>query len=76
VRVVQTAQNGDFGHEVVFELLVQLTHVDRLDGDRLALFLGLLGLVEQLKEDGTIHVQCVCRGTPRRSCPCQCGAGA
>lgn len=35
VWVVQTAQDGDFRDEVVFELLVQLVHVDRLDGDRL-----------------------------------------
>ena len=39
MRVVKTAQDGDLGHEVVLELLVQLVHIDRFDGDRLALFL-------------------------------------
>jgi hypothetical protein len=37
VRVVKAAQDGDFGDEVVLELLVQLVHVDRFDGNGLAL---------------------------------------
>lgn len=39
--VVQTTEDGDFGNEVVFELLVQLVHVDRLDGHGLALLLRI-----------------------------------
>lgn len=37
--VVEAAEDGDFGDKVVLELFVELVHVDRLDGDGLALFL-------------------------------------
>lgn len=39
VGVVEAAEDGDFGDKVVLELFVELVHVDRLDGDGLALFL-------------------------------------
>lgn len=39
VWMKQAAQDGDFGSEVVLELLVQLAHIDRLDGNGLTLFL-------------------------------------
>jgi hypothetical protein len=37
--VVEASEDRDFGHEVVLELLVELVHVDRLDGDRRSLLL-------------------------------------
>ena len=37
--MVEASEDGDFGHEVVFELLVELVHVDRLDGNRRSLLL-------------------------------------
>lgn len=40
VRMVQAAQNGDLGYEVVLELLVQLVHVHGLDGYGLSFLLA------------------------------------
>lgn len=54
MRMAQAPQYCYFGFQVIFELFIQLVHVDRLDGDCLSLFLEN-SMLAHISDTSSVH---------------------